>query len=538
MDNFDISAESASELTLRDYLRILFKYQWQICVFFCTVVGTVFIGLQFRTPVYEATVKMLVTGTQRGGAVYYKDMDSGSRKEISATRSEIVRSLPVIKLAVETLRLDERPDDYERPFASPLRKAWINLRMPGAKASRTEGGSDGDDGRRFLRAVNRLGSRVRVEPIRDTSMFTIMVTDFDPNAAAVTANVVSRAYVIFDLEQQMSELRLKYGVKHPTIRQISDHIQYMKANLTRPLLDDAEAMGPASVKIVQQALAPLSPSGSSKKITLAMSVFMSLFLGVMFAFFLDYMDQTVRFPRELAALLGAPVLGSLPRTRRTRENADGAGLAGSSDPRYCDFLMKLSGQLNAVLKKNGARTVLFVSPDRKEGVTTALTELGACLADRPGVKVLLVEANVEAPALQKIFKLKDGPGLIDVLTGKERAAEAVRQISPSLDVLPLGDQAQFFAGHWGDSRLRCVLDELKGTYDVILLDGASLKHGQTAEIFEQVDGVVLLAAEGQTRRHVIAALLEPLRRQPGVRIFGGILGMRRFVIPEWVYRRV
>ena len=42
-------------------------------------------------------------------------------------------------------------------------------------------------------------------------MFTISVRDYNPVGAALIANVVSRSYVMFDLEQQLAELKLKYG---------------------------------------------------------------------------------------------------------------------------------------------------------------------------------------------------------------------------------------------------------------------------------------------------------------------------------------
>ena len=67
----------------------------------------------------------------------------------------------------------------------------------------------------FRRAVESLKENIKVEPIRDTNMFTISVRDYNPVGAALIANVVSRSYVMFDLEQQLAELKLKYGKNTP-----------------------------------------------------------------------------------------------------------------------------------------------------------------------------------------------------------------------------------------------------------------------------------------------------------------------------------
>ena len=57
-----------------------------------------------------------------------------------------------------------------------------------------------------------------------------------PVAAAVIANVVSRSYVIFDLEQQLAELKLKYGRKHPTVNHIEESIEGLMETLSGELM--------------------------------------------------------------------------------------------------------------------------------------------------------------------------------------------------------------------------------------------------------------------------------------------------------------
>ena len=129
----------------------------------------------------------------------------------------------------------------------------------------------------------------------DTNLFTISVSDFNPVAAAIIANVVSRSYVIFDLEQQMSELQLQYGDKHPIVMQLRDNINKMIQNLSGEPLPAVDAIGPASVKIIEQAQVPLYPTGTSKRIVIFFALIMSLFFGVMLAFGFEYVDQKLKY---------------------------------------------------------------------------------------------------------------------------------------------------------------------------------------------------------------------------------------------------
>ena len=97
--------------TLRDYMRVLFRQKSVTIVTFFTVMATVAAGLMFKTPVYEAQVKMLISAEKQLSSPYYREL-LGQRVEVALTQSEIVKSNPVIERAVRVLGLFRRPLDY------------------------------------------------------------------------------------------------------------------------------------------------------------------------------------------------------------------------------------------------------------------------------------------------------------------------------------------------------------------------------------------------------------------------------------------
>jgi len=201
--------QSYPELTLRDYLRVLFRQKAVIITCVVTVMLTVFVGLKFRTPVYESSVKMLISAQKQVESPYYRDMAEGQASGAVNTQSEIVASSPVIDRVVQAIGLYKRPLDYEITFASPLKKPFIEKNALSLLAQLQKHDEAQRNSILFRQAADDLRRQIKVQPIRDTNLFTISVKDYSPETAAVLANVISRSYVIFDLEQQLAELQIK-----------------------------------------------------------------------------------------------------------------------------------------------------------------------------------------------------------------------------------------------------------------------------------------------------------------------------------------
>ena len=131
-----MDAHIYSDMTLRDYLRVVFRQKTVIILSFATVVTIVFMGLTLKTPVYQAQVKMLISAEKLVEATYYQELNAGGHPaQATVTQSEIVMSSPVLSRTVQALRLDLRPLEYEKKFASPIRSVMVDLAVAHTKAS-------------------------------------------------------------------------------------------------------------------------------------------------------------------------------------------------------------------------------------------------------------------------------------------------------------------------------------------------------------------------------------------------------------------
>ncbi len=526
--------QALGAVTFRDYIRVLFRHKWVILTSVVVVMLTVYFGLKLKTPVYEASVKMLITAEKNVESPYYRDLVGYQNVQRSLTQSEIVKSKPVMERAVRALNLWLRPLGYERTYSSPLKQRLINYQIKKMQDEFSKLTKTQQDTYRMRMAVKDLKERTEVEPIRDTNMFLIKVRDFDPIYAMLTANVVSRSYVIFDLQQQLAELTLKYGEKHTTVSQLEDYIQGMTANLNGKPLSDIEAIGPASVKIIEQASIPFKPSGTPKILTLVLAFFMSVFLGVMLAFVFEYMDQSFKTPQDIEQHLGLPMLGSIPQRQLTDRTIIRNTRSRSV---YTHFYQNLADQLYLVIRDRKIKSVLFTSTVDREGADKVLANLGLFFS-QAGHKVLLIDADLRRPVLHRLFRMKLGKGLADVLEDKAPLQGVTYNPSKNLFLVTAGQTELNPVILLDSGKVNDVMAEEMKKYEIILVHCPGLKDSKDAVVLSShVDAAVLVIDEGTTRRQVARSAVKQLTDKEGL-VLGAVLNNRTFPIPRFVYERV
>lgn len=512
------------EMTARDYIRVLFRQKAVIFTTIILVVFAVVLGVMLKTPVYQAQVKMLISGQKQAHAEYYTDVRiSGLRTaQIALTQSEIVVSDPVIERSVAVLGLAKRPFDYEKKFCSKLKKPFVNFRALNFEKRLEPLSTEQRQAFLFRMAMKDLVDRIEVEPVRDTNIFLIKVIDYSPMGAALTANVLSRSYVIFDLEQQLAELQLKYGKKHTTVVQLREAIKKMNKSLNGAPLPVIDAIGPATIKIIEQAKVPLKPEGLKPVVIIILGLFMSIFLSLMFAFLFEYSNSTFKSPQEVETFLNLPFLGSIPKKKKFRRK----------------YFQSLSEQLYLQMKDKGLQSVLCTSVLPNEGSTTVVSEFAKHLSKKAGHNVLVIDANLRNPGIYKEFKIPEGPGLADVLEGKVSFRKAVQNGEPNLAVLTGGKDIYNPSTLFDSSKLKGILEEAKAKYDVILIDCAELNRFKDGMVISSLsDTTFLIIEEGKTRRQVVKSAIAPLEKRK-INIMGAILNKRRFVIPRFIYNWV
>ncbi len=508
------------ETTFRDYMRVLFRQKAVVITCFFTVMITVVIGIMLKTPVYEAKVKMLISASKQVEATYYRDLLMGQNMEVTLTQAEIVKSAPVLEKTIRALGLAQKPFDYEKQFASPLKAKLVGIQASMTKAKLENLPEQQRTMFQVRMAMEDLLKNVRVEPIRDTNLFTISARDFSPVGAAIIANVISRSYVIFDLEQQVAELQLKYGEKHATVIQLKEFIGKMEKALNGQPLPNIEAIGPASVKVIEQANVPLLPVGPSPLLIFVLAFFMSIFLGIMLAFMFEYMDQTFKSPQDVENYLNTPYLGAVPRKPKQKQLS----------------YENLAEQVLLISKDRKLHTLMFTTAEASDDAANIVVNLGKVLAEK-GLKVLVVDANFRHLTFKKYFNLEKGPGLVDVIEEKVTFEKSIHSAAKNLAVMTAGETQLNPLTVVESNKMHQLLAQAGEKYDLVLIAAPDLKHRDSILLAAQTDGVILVVNEGKTRKQVVLNCLEPVIAKKA-NILGVILNNRTYSIPKAIYDRV
>jgi capsular polysaccharide biosynthesis protein/septum formation inhibitor-activating ATPase MinD len=180
----------------------------------------------------------------------------------------------------------------------------------------------------------------------------------------------------------------------------------------------SSAISSSNMRIVDPAEVPIDPVSPKKFLNIVLAVFLSLFTGTGLAFFLEYLDNTVKTPVDVALKLDLPVLGMIPFQKALHQKNndvaliedmhDQGGKASTSSPIY-HISNRLPAELRMPAESLSGRVLIVESVTMGEGKSTVVSRIASNLTDA-GLRVLLVDCDFQRPALGKIFKISTNGG--------------------------------------------------------------------------------------------------------------------------------
>lgn len=200
-----------------------------------------------------------------------------------------------------------------------------------------------------------------------------------------------------------------------------------------------------------------------KFLNFAISGTVGLILGLALAFFVEYLDTSVKTMDDVEKFLGIPVLAVIP------DGVTTLNLEGPDSP-HAEGYRILRAKIDLTPKETGGNTITMLSGGPGEGKSTTVFNL-AFVCAQSGQSVLLIDADLRRPTLHNILGLPNRNGVADVFLGKGEAYEFIQPTNfPNLHVITAGDMPFSKMGAFSALRLREMLDDLKQRYDVVLLD--------------------------------------------------------------------
>jgi capsular exopolysaccharide synthesis family protein len=303
-----------------------------------------------------------------------------------------------------------------------------------------------------------------------------------------------------------------------------------------------------NIHIVDHAQLPTSRFNVTMRKNLQSAFPLGVVLGLAAIFFLEYMDRSIKTPEELERVTKFASLGVIPSANSASRGGYGYGYGyGRGTPRLRPVtdtpdaqagidLLPHSDSRSAIAEAYRAfrtslllasasspKVIVISSTFAREGKTTTSVNLATVLAQM-GKPVLLIDADLRRPRLQKVFRGKMNLGLVNYLAANIPIEDVIQDTQvPNLSLILSGPTPPNPSELLGSDRMKHLIHELRMKFAFVIFDSPPVMAVTDSIVLAaNADGVVLCVHGGQTPRDIVQRAAERLR-QSNIPVLGALL---------------
>lgn len=287
----------------------------------------------------------------------------------------------------------------------------------------------------------------------------------------------------------------------------------LNLKITQETIDQAIPKS-STVQIIDPAEEGRDPVKPNKTRNILIGLVFGLIAGIGLAFFIEYLDTSVKTLDDVERALQAPVLGVIP------QNVGSLLEEGPESPHAEAYRVLRSNMLFS--KKDGKfNTLCVISAGAGEGKSTTLFNLAVTFAQN-GQRVIVVDSDLRRPSIHKRFKVSNAIGLTNYLQRQNTLEEVIQTTSlPTLDFLPSGKLPSSSMGILNSVQMKALIHELKRRYDFVFFDSPPILGVSDASILASEVDMTLLVV--QYRKYPQAMTLRA--KQMVEKVGGNLIGV-------------
>lgn len=284
-------------------------------------------------------------------------------------------------------------------------------------------------------------------------------------------------------------------------------------DLSRRMTENSDAIADR-VRIISRAVAPKGVSFPKLQIVVPGVAF--LFTGLVggFLFLREILDQRVRGPSDAAMVPRVKVLGIVPDSAEDPSRPTNVETVVRDNPTgvLTESFRQMRAPLVQTMERSGHKSLVVVGCMPGSGATTVAANLALAVASADE-RVLVIDANFRRPAMHRLFKLPDGPGLADILAGTTSLDECVHSTTnESLKVLSCGTAtARATPERLAGDAMSRVLLEASTRFDMIIVDvPPAVVSGDGYALANKCDAAMIVCRAMQEKRGLLARVRNQL----------------------------
>ena len=247
---------------------------------------------------------------------------------------------------------------------------------------------------------------------------------------------------------------------------------------------DVEIPKSSIVEITGQAEPGDRPVKPNKTVNIVLGVVIGLIMGVGLAFFIEYLDTSVKTIDEVERAFQSPVLGVIP------QNVGYLVDEGLESP-HAEAYRVLRTNILFSRKDEKLNTVVVVSAGAGEGKSITVVNLATVFA-QAAQRVLVVDSDLRRPTLHKLLHVSNNIGLTNYLLKQNQLEEVIQTTGvPMLDFMASGKLPSTSMSILGSAQMKEMVAELKQRYDFIFFDSPPILGVSDASVLaSEVDMVI------------------------------------------------
>ena len=252
-----------------------------------------------------------------------------------------------------------------------------------------------------------------------------------------------------------------------------------------------------------------SPVSPNVTLNLVLGVVVGLVFGVGIAFFLEYLDTSVKSLEDVERYLQVPVLAVIPKDVGILHKQN-----GMSPDAEAYRILRTNIEFNRKNPEDNAITV--VSGGAGEGKSTTLVNL-AYICAQGGYTTLMIDADLRRPRLHTFFDINNSVGLTNFLTTELMLEDVILQTPvDNLYFMPSGILPADAAGILNSRRMSELIQDVKQRFDLVLVDSPPILGVSDASVLaSEVDLTMIVVQHRKLPRNMLLRVKQAVENVGG-----------------------
>lgn len=268
------------------------------------------------------------------------------------------------------------------------------------------------------------------------------------------------------------------------------------------------------ITLHEDAELPQSPAKPNVFLNLILGALVGLAFGIGLAFFLEYLDTSVKTLEDVERYLQVPVLAVIPKDVGVLHKQ--SGLTPDAEAYR---ILRTNIEFNR--KSADANSITVVSGGAGEGKSTTLVNL-AYICAQGGYNTLMIDGDLRRPKLHTFFDINNSVGLTNYLTTELMLEDVILQTPiDNLYFMPSGILPADAAGILNSRRMSELIADVKNRFDLVLIDSPPiLGVSDAAVLASEVDLTMIVIQHRKLPRSMLLRVKQCIEN-----VGGNLLGV-------------